>query len=580
MDLREAQEMARVLFEEWGLNSPTTITFSMPGSSFVTSRSIPAWSFAFDTAVKRFGCCQWSRNRITLSKQLVLVNTTERVKNTLLHEIAHALAGPYQGHNHVWAAKCALVGIPAVRCYSSENTVAPVVRYRLRCPLCGSTHALARATTRRFSCKICMRKGIDRIGAEMVFELNPDFKGKPIAKREMRMYTISLLREGQSPQTFEMEERRAIRTYGRERWEAMRWNKIPTISVSRKINTQGPSYSPALSIEGEEPRGNPLEYPRYGFRKGDPVDYAESLTRHQGGRGTGHFGSGTYMFSSREKAEGYDARSGRAVSLVDLQGKKMFKPLTEQAAFRLHRVLQKLNDMAFMKEDLNAYKELVWDFKHGAGLMGVTPKKIGMACRKVRHIMKEAYGRGQYGVPRDTASTRLMKSLGYEGIDVRHLPDFDNSDYGSVLYKSGVIENPPLASEVAKERREHPSLPMKTIKRIVADHSKTHDNPGRTLLGRKALEVKLTGGHCQGNFGACYGLADGSTFIKGLFTKVPGGRVQYISYMDEAKAKREGLNPPDRPWKHDFSSLDVVAVRCQGGILLKSKVGTPLWGHR
>ena len=108
----------------------------------------------------------------------------------------------------------------------------------------------------------------------------------------------------------------------------------------------------------------------------------------------------------------------------------------------------------------------------------------------------------------------------------------------------------------------------------------THSNPARTLIGRKAIEVKMTGGHCQGSFGACYGLADGSTFIKGLFTKVPGGRVQYIAYMDEAKAKREGMNPPDRPWKHDFSSLDVVAVRCKGGIILKSKVGTPLWGHR
>lgn len=108
----------------------------------------------------------------------------------------------------------------------------------------------------------------------------------------------------------------------------------------------------------------------------------------------------------------------------------------------------------------------------------------------------------------------------------------------------------------------------------------SHANPARTLIGRKATEIKLTGGHCQGQFGACYGLADGSAFIKGLFTKVPGGRVQYIAYMDEAKAKREGMNPPDRPWKHDFSSLDVVAVRCQGGIILKSKAGTPLWGNR
>lgn len=33
----------------------------------------------------------------------------------------------------------------------------------------------------------------------------------------------------------------------------------------------------------------------------------------------------------------------------------------------------------------------------------------------------------------DSASTMLMKSLGYEGVDVRHT-DLDNTAYGSVIY--------------------------------------------------------------------------------------------------------------------------------------------------
>lgn len=34
----------------------------------------------------------------------------------------------------------------------------------------------------------------------------------------------------------------------------------------------------------------------------------------------------------------------------------------------------------------------------------------------------------------DSASTRFMKALGYEGVDVRHIPEFDNTSYGTVVY--------------------------------------------------------------------------------------------------------------------------------------------------
>ena len=40
----------------------------------------------------------------------------------------------------------------------------------------------------------------------------------------------------------------------------------------------------------------------------------------------------------------------------------------------------------------------------------------------------------------DSVSTRFMKALGYEGVDVRHLPEFDNTTYGTVVYdlKGGI----------------------------------------------------------------------------------------------------------------------------------------------
>ena len=40
----------------------------------------------------------------------------------------------------------------------------------------------------------------------------------------------------------------------------------------------------------------------------------------------------------------------------------------------------------------------------------------------------------------DSVSTRFMKALGYEGVDVRHLMEFDNTTYGTVVYdlKGGI----------------------------------------------------------------------------------------------------------------------------------------------
>ena len=67
------------------------------------------WTFAFDRAKARYGCCHHSDNVITLSRYLVLDKETPMrvIKNVLLHEIAHALVGYNEGHNDVWR-ECAI----------------------------------------------------------------------------------------------------------------------------------------------------------------------------------------------------------------------------------------------------------------------------------------------------------------------------------------------------------------------------------------------------------------------------------------------------------------------------------------
>ena len=79
------------------------------------------WSFEFDNAVVRFGCCKYSKKLFSLTKELVLINNRKEIKDTILHEIAHALVGSGNGHNWVWKNKALEIGCNGERCCTIER---------------------------------------------------------------------------------------------------------------------------------------------------------------------------------------------------------------------------------------------------------------------------------------------------------------------------------------------------------------------------------------------------------------------------------------------------------------------------
>lgn len=116
------------------------------------------WTQAFDNSVKRFGCCMHGPKRLSFSRHLVSINTEDRVRDTILHEIAHALAGPRQGHGPVWRAICVRIGAKPERCYSEHNTETLPPRWIGTCPGCGATRKRERLTDaakNRLSCGGC-----------------------------------------------------------------------------------------------------------------------------------------------------------------------------------------------------------------------------------------------------------------------------------------------------------------------------------------------------------------------------------------------------------------------------------------
>jgi len=116
------------------------------------------WSLNLDNAKKRFGQCRYRIKQISLSKPLILVNDKDRVKDTILHEIAHALVGSSHGHNSIWKAKCIEVGCAPVRCFTSKNTTLVQGKYKAVCGACGKDHYRYRklSSNKRVAC-LCQR---------------------------------------------------------------------------------------------------------------------------------------------------------------------------------------------------------------------------------------------------------------------------------------------------------------------------------------------------------------------------------------------------------------------------------------
>jgi predicted SprT family Zn-dependent metalloprotease len=102
----------------------------------MAEHGLAGWTFGFDRAVRRFGCCHYDDKRITLSAKLVELNHESQVRQTILHEIAHALE-PGQGHNRKWQARARSIGHSGNRCYSSMMVKTPPAKYRGTCPYCG-----------------------------------------------------------------------------------------------------------------------------------------------------------------------------------------------------------------------------------------------------------------------------------------------------------------------------------------------------------------------------------------------------------------------------------------------------------
>ena len=214
------------------------------------------------------------------------------------------------------------------------------------------------------------------------------------------------------------------------------------------------------------------------FHAGD-LGKAEVLAQQSGGRGTGHFGTGTYFTGAIDELTGdWSSYKNRPLHSIDINKiRNLYRPYNAEDAIQLHDNLATLdNDLVYseydnygeiMASDDDGLKDKVrqlaffveWELRHKVEAPkrwkhGYTSSSeyfynrfIAPIVRNTRYFNKELWRTSndkklEY---KDSAATQLMKTLGYNGVNVSGIKGLDDTRYGSVVYNlNDTVDGQPL----------------------------------------------------------------------------------------------------------------------------------------
>ncbi|WP_193598018.1 SprT-like domain-containing protein [Microbacterium sp. YJN-G] len=115
-----------------------------------------SWTFDFDHAKRRAGLCDYRRKRITVSRYLAARFDDDEVHQTLLHEVAHAIAGHAAAHGPEWRRVARELGYVGGTTHHGE-TATELAPWIGECPA-GHVAYRHRKPARETSCAKCSRR--------------------------------------------------------------------------------------------------------------------------------------------------------------------------------------------------------------------------------------------------------------------------------------------------------------------------------------------------------------------------------------------------------------------------------------
>ena len=92
------------------------------------------WRIGFGRGKTYCGQCRFRTKEIILSIPFTVHNDAKEVYDTIIHEIAHAMAGRGAGHGQKWKRIAISLGHHGNRVHAQENLVHPPAKWRVVCP--------------------------------------------------------------------------------------------------------------------------------------------------------------------------------------------------------------------------------------------------------------------------------------------------------------------------------------------------------------------------------------------------------------------------------------------------------------
>ena len=124
------------------------------GKELLDLHGLSDWRLFVDNAKTIAGRCWYNQKVISISGGYVKKATDAQIRNTLLHEISHALAGPGSGHDAKWQRIALRIGCDAKSCHDVRFTDP---QWHVFCP-CGVNDFMRIKVTKSLRdaiCKVC-----------------------------------------------------------------------------------------------------------------------------------------------------------------------------------------------------------------------------------------------------------------------------------------------------------------------------------------------------------------------------------------------------------------------------------------
>ncbi len=155
--LNDVKKMAETLMAK-------QFTFNTYFGVYTLSGEQLGYTFKFDSAKRRFGCCNYGRKTIGLSMPLCSENLDKidtKITDTMLHELAHAFSVHVygiregRGHGYNWQHIAKQIGCDGKRCFDSDKVNLPKSKYTLLCESCGKSTPKHKVIRKTYACGKC-----------------------------------------------------------------------------------------------------------------------------------------------------------------------------------------------------------------------------------------------------------------------------------------------------------------------------------------------------------------------------------------------------------------------------------------